>query len=154
MEDNTDDHYEQAVGEGAAQIDAAMLNLGIAQIEELIAEQDDEAQRIVLQHFLQRRQDIEEAIRCGRLRVDAVHEVVEPLKKMGGIRTSEPGELASSAADLFMEDDGRVGVWQEAISEATDEGGNVALTGRIVQLAIGAYYAERRAARKRDKTEE
>jgi hypothetical protein len=142
--DDADDNSEPTLEESVAEIDAAMLNLSIAQIEDLVAEQDDEAQRMVLQHFLQRRQDIEQAI------VDAVHEVAEPLKKRtGGIRTSEPGELASGAAALFMEDDGKVSVWQEAVAEATDESGSVVLTGRIVQLAIGAYYAERRAARKR-----
>ena len=146
--DDADENNEPTLEESVAEIDAAMLHLSIAQIEDLIAEQDDEAQRMVLEHFLQRRQDIEQAI------VDAVHEVAEPLKKRtGGIRTSEPGELASGAAELFMEDDGKVSVWQEAIAEATDESGNVVLTGRIVQLAIGAYYAERRAARKRTREE-
>lgn len=112
-------------------------DLSIAQLEELIEEQDDDGTRGVLSELLQRRRDLENLVQQ--------QEASRPRRKSrGGIRTTEPKGRALDAAQAFANDPERMQVWQEAVSEATDDDGNVQLTGRIIQLAIGAYYAQRR----------
>lgn len=112
-------------------------DLSIAQLEELIEEQDDDSTRQVLSELLQRRRDLENLVQQ--------QEASRPRRKSrGGIRTTEPKGRALDAAQAFANDPERMQVWQEAVGEATDDDGNVQLTGRIIQLAIGAYYAQRR----------
>lgn len=113
-----------------------LTDLSIAQLEELIEEQEDEHTRTVLTELLQRRRDLESLVQQ--------QEAERPRKRRGGIRTTSPKGRALDAARSFASDPDRVQVWQEAVQEATDDDGNVQLSGRIIQLAIGAYYAQRR----------
>jgi len=131
-----------------------LTDLSIAQLEELIEEQKDEHTRMVLTELLQRRRDLESLVQQ--------QEAERPRRKRrGGIRTTSPKGRALDAAKSFSSDPDRVQVWQEAVQEATDDDGNVQLSGRIIQLAIGAYYAQRReekrlneAAQTTEQTEE
>lgn len=61
------------------------------------------------------------------------------------LRAGEPGDRAMAAADTFNSEPAKVAVWREALSEATDPAtGEIMLTGRIVQLGINAYFAQRK----------
>lgn len=117
---------------------ASLLSTG--QLEELLDEFEDEDQRQVVADLLQQRQD----------HISAPVAEAAPTKKRGrsGLRADQPKEVSNNAADLFMQDADRAATWNEALTEATDADGNVLMTGRIVQLAVGAYYAERRAKRR------
>jgi hypothetical protein len=114
--------------------------LSIEQLEELIEEQESDEMREVLVDVLQQRRDRQTG------------EAPAPARKKRGrtaLRAEQPRDIATNSADLFMQDEERAAAWREALVEATDENGNVALTGRIVQLAVGAYYAERRAQKRK-----
>lgn len=61
------------------------------------------------------------------------------------LRAAAPGDRAMRAADTFNSEPVKVEVWKEALAEATDPvTGEITLTGRIVQLGINAYFAQRK----------
>ena len=104
------------------------------QLDELILNAESEDQRTALIAVRDQRADLERQI-----------ESLKQQQNSGSkrLRAKAPTQRAVDAAATFMSDAERVIAWNDAIAEARQADGSVIVTGRIVQLTIGAYFAQR-----------
>lgn len=108
------------------------------QLEELISQQQESAPEAAnaLQQLLDHRRSVQSEVE--KLREKAS-------KSTGGRRagTTKPRERHEKAAVYFMQDQAKVDRWNGVVERAKN-GSAVEMTGEIIQIAIAAYYAQRK----------
>lgn len=115
-----------------------------------------------LDELIEAAQTPEQRERLVAIRSERIHlqQQIEALKSQVSskgskrLRAKEPTQRAINAAASFMGDPDRVAAWAEAVEDAKQSDGSIAVTGRIVQLTIGAYFAERNRDKAAATTEE
>lgn len=134
-------------GEGQSALSNDQLDELIEQ-QTALAESDPGAQRALDQLI---------AVRDQRTALEQqLAEMQERERQRGNkrLRAKAPTQRAINAAASFMGDPERVAAWSEAVEDARQADGSIAVTGRIVQLTIGAYFAERNRDKGAATTEE
>lgn len=117
-----------------------METLSNEQLREL-AEQSTPDQQEAIEGLISQRESLQAEVQSIREQTEARAQKANAKRRTGPPR---PRDRHLKAAEAFMQDDQRVSRWREVIDRATDGNGNVSLTPEIIQVAISAYYAQRK----------